>query len=85
MLISELIALAKVRSGKTMVKMSEEMGHNGHTRLTQINKGKLEPNTSELRYLAILANQDPQQVIAAYEKERHPALAWIWNGIASLQ
>lgn len=93
MLINELIALAKARSGKTMLEMSAEMGHNGHSRLTQINRGRLEPNTSELRYLALLAKVDPATVIAEYESEKHPALAWIWkmtvepmqNGFASLK
>lgn len=84
MSIKELIALAKARSGKTQLEMAAEMGHKNHSRITQLNTERLEPNTSELRYLAIQAKLDPAKVIAEYEREKHPALAWIWGAVEAL-
>lgn len=91
--IKELIALARIRSGKTQEAMAAEMGHSGKSRLSHIASGRLAANPSEVRYLALQAKLDPVQVQGELEAEKHPALAWVWkmtveplqNGFASLK
>lgn len=81
MQIAELIALAKVRSGKQQQTLADEMGHNNHTRISKIARGVLQPDASEIVYLAEAANMDPIKVLAQVESERHPELAAVWKRI----
>lgn len=81
---NELIAMAKVRSGKTQEEMGREMGHSGKTRLSKIAKGDLAANPSEIRYLAIQAKLDPVKVQGEIEAAKHPALAWVWESAVTL-
>ena len=79
MQIAELIALAKVRSGKTQKEMAEEMGHKVPTRISKLGTGRLSADASEIVYLASAAKMDPIRVLAEVESERHPELANIWR------
>lgn len=79
--IEELIALAKVRSGKNQTAMAEEMGHGSKHRLTKIAAGRLYADASELVYLATAAKLDPIKVLAEIESERHPELAGVWGNL----
>lgn len=79
MLNNELVALAKARSGKSQLQMAQDMGHNGHTRLSKIAKGQLEPDASEIIYLANAAKMEPIEVLADIESARHPELATVWK------
>jgi len=79
MLLKELIAIAKVRSGKTQEAMAEEMGHSGKSRLSNIAAGKLKADASEIIYLAQAAKMEPISVLAEIESERHPELAAVWR------
>lgn len=79
--IAELIALAKVRSGKTQTVMAQEMGHKVKTRISQIGSGRLKADASEIVYLAEAAKMPPIKVLAEIESERHPELAKIWTMI----
>ena len=76
---NELVALAKARSGKTQIEMASDMGHKGHTRLSNIAKGKLEADASEIVYLAQAAKMQPIEVLADIESQRHPELAAVWK------
>lgn len=79
MMIKELIAIAKVRSGKTQDAMANEMGHTGKSRLSNIAAGKLKADASEIVYLAQAAKMEPISVLAEIESERHPELASVWK------
>lgn len=79
MKISELIALAKVRSGKTQKDMAEEMGHPHPKRISKISTGQLEADASEILYLATEAKMQPIEVLADIESQRHPELAAVWR------
>ena len=81
MMNNELVALAKARSGKSQQEMANDMGHNGHTRLSKIAKGQLEPDASEIVYLASAANMEPIEVLADIESIRHPELAMVWESL----
>jgi DNA-binding XRE family transcriptional regulator len=78
MKIAELLAIAKIRSGKEQQQMAAEMGIDP-TRLTNIGKGKLKANASEVAYLAQQAQTDPLRAIADIETEREPKFAPIWQ------
>jgi hypothetical protein len=58
--------------------MAAEMGIDP-TRLTNIGKGKLKANASEVAYLAQQAQTDPLRAIADIETEREPKFAPIWQ------
>lgn len=77
--ISELIALAKVRSGKTQKVMAEEMGHKVTTRISKLGTGRLAADASEIIYLAQAAHMQPIEVLADIESQRHPELAQVWK------
>lgn len=79
MRIAELIALAKVRSGKTQIVMAEEMGHGTKHRLSNLASGRLYADASEIIYLAENANLPPIKTLAEIESERHPNLAHVWK------
>ena len=79
MQLAELIALAKIRSGKSQQSMAEEMGHNGKSRISKIGKGELTADASEIVYLANSAHMNPILVLAEIESERHPQLAGVWK------
>lgn len=79
MRIAELIALAKVRSGKTQIVLAEEMGHGSKHRLTHLAAGRLYADASEIVYLAEEANLPPIKTLAEIESERHPNLAHVWK------
>ena len=74
MRVAELIAIAKIRSGKEQQQMAAEMGVSA-SRLSAVSKGKLQPNASEIVYLAQQAQTDPLQAIADIETEREPKFA----------
>lgn len=77
--IAELIALAKVRSGKTQKVMAEEMGHKVKTRISKLGTGRLSADASEIIYLAQAAQMQPIEVLADIESQRHPELAAVWK------
>ncbi len=79
--IAELIALAKVRSGKTQKEMAEEMGHKVKTRISKLGTGRLKADASEIIYLAEAAKMPPIDVLAQIESERHPELAQVWQSL----
>lgn len=78
MTISELVALAAVRSKKTQREMAAEMGHNGATRLSRIAKGFLTPEADEIVYLAMEAHVPPVETLAEIAAAKNPKLAGIW-------
>lgn len=77
--IAELIALAKVRSGKTQKEMAEEMGYSNPQQVSKIATGIKAADASEIIYFAQAANMPPIEVLAAIESQRHPALAEVWR------
>lgn len=82
MRIAELIAIAKIRSGKEQQQMATEMAITA-SRLSAIAKGKLQPNASEVAYLAQQAQTDLLKAIADIESEREPKFAPIWAKLLS--
>lgn len=79
--IAELIALAKVRSGKTQKEMAQEMGYNHPNYVSKIATGAKAPDASEIIYFAEAANMPPIEVLAEIESKRHPELANFWRVI----
>ena len=83
MRIAELIAIAKIRSGKEQQQMAVEMGITA-SRLSAVAKGKLQPSASEIAYLAQQAHTDPLRAIADIESEREPKFAPIWASLLNI-
>ena len=83
MRIAELIAIAKIRSGKEQQQMAVEMGITA-SRLSAVAKGKLQPSASEIAYLAQQAHTDPLRAIADIESEREPKFAPIWESLLNI-
>lgn len=81
--VAELIAIAKIRSGKSQVQLAEEMGHADRTRLSKIASGRLKADASEIVYLAKEAKVDPIDKLAQIEGERNPVLANVWKGLST--
>ena len=81
MQIKELIALASIRSGRTRGRLSEEMGHKARSRLSKIATGVLQPDASEIVYLAQAARLPEIETLAEIETERHPELAEVWESV----
>lgn len=79
MKIAELIALAKVRSGKSQKEMAQEMGLNNPNIISKIATGTREATASEIAYFAVQANLDPLKTLGEIEAERNPELAWVWG------
>lgn len=77
--IAELIALAKVRSGKTQKEMAIDMGYNNPNQVSKLATGIKAPDASEIIYLAQTANMQPMEVLADIESQRHPELAQVWK------
>lgn len=77
--IAELIALAKVRSGKTQKAMAEEMGYNNPQQVSKLATGVKAADASEILYLAQAAKMEPISVLAEFEIQRHPELAAVWK------
>lgn len=83
MQIAELIAIAKVRSGKSQKDMAADLHHTHATRISKISKGEAAANASEIIYLAKAAKMDPIRVLAEIESERHPELASVWGELVT--
>ncbi len=81
MQIAELIALAKVRSGKSQKAMATEMGYTHAQQVSKLASGVKMANASEIIYLAEAAHMQPIKVLAEVEAERHPELAHVWKQI----
>ncbi len=81
MRITELIAIAKIRSGKEQQALAAEM-QISPSRLTNLAKGKLQPTASEIVYLAQQAQTEPIAVLADIEAERAPHFAATWKSVA---
>ena len=77
--IKELVALASIRSKKTQGKLGQEMGHKVKSRISKIASGLLQPDASEIVYLARAAKLPEIETLAAIEIERHPELAEVWR------
>lgn len=77
--IAELIAMAKIRSGKSQKVMAEEMGYNNANQVSKIATGVKAPDASEIIYLATAAKMPPIEVLADIESQRHPELAAVWK------
>ena len=74
----ELIAIARVRSGKEQRQLAAEMGISAD-RLSKIAKGKYQASASEIIYLATEAKTDAIRALADIEMEREPQLASAWT------
>lgn len=81
--IAELVAIAKVRSGKTQKEMANEMGYEHPAQVSKIATGVKAANASEIIYLAKAAKMDPIRVLAEIESERHPELAGVWGNLVT--
>jgi transcriptional regulator with XRE-family HTH domain len=79
MKIAELIALAKVRSGKSQKEMALDMGYSHPQQLSKIAAGVKAADASEIIYLATAAEMPPIEVLADFETQRHPELAAVWK------
>jgi len=77
--IAELVALAKVRSGKSQKEMALEMGYSNPAQMSKLASGMKAPDASEIVYLAQAAKMEPISVLAEIESERHPELAAVWK------
>ena len=77
MKIAELIAVAKIRSGKDQKELAAEMGISAD-RLSKIGKGKYQPSASEIVYLATEAKTDAVRALADIEMEREPRFTGAW-------
>jgi len=77
--IAELIALAKVRSGKSQKAMAEDMGYNNPNQVSKLATGIKAPDASEILYLAQAAKMEPITILAEFESQRHPELAAVWR------
>lgn len=82
MKIAELIAIAKIRSGKEQQQLAKEMGISA-SRLSNIAKGKNQATASEIVYLANEAKTDAVRALADIEMEREPRFAAAWNYVLS--
>ena len=82
MKIAELIAIAKIRSGKEQQQIAAEMGISA-SRLSNIAKGKNQATASEIVYLANEAQTDAMRALADIESEREPNFAPIWAKLLS--
>ncbi|GKT00009.1 hypothetical protein AVKW3434_11490 [Acidovorax sp. SUPP3434] len=78
MKIAELIAVAKIRSGKEQQQIAAEMGISA-SRLSNIAKGKNQATASEIVFLANEAKTNAVQALADIESEREPRLAGAWK------
>lgn len=79
--IAELIALSKVRSGKTQKEMAGELGLANANVISKISAGTRAADASEIIYFAETAKMNPIEVLAEVESERHPELAAMWERI----
>lgn len=77
--IAELIALAKVRSGKTQKEMAQDMGYSHPQQVSKLASGIKAADASEILYLAEAAHMQPIEVLAEFESQRHPELAAVWK------
>lgn len=50
--MNELVAIAKVRSGKNLKTMAKEMGHRHATRISKLSLKQAQPTPRELAYIA---------------------------------
>lgn len=83
MKIAELIAIAKIRSGKEQQQIAQEMGISA-SRLSNIAKGKNQATASEIVYLANVAKTDAVRALADIESEREPKFAPIWASLLNV-
>ncbi len=83
MQIAELIALAKVRSGKSQKEMAADMGYTHPQQVSKIAAGVKAADASEIIYFAQAAQMEPIDVLADFESERHPELAAVWKQVKS--
>lgn len=81
--IAELIALAKIRSGKSQKEMAADMGYTHAAQVSKIASGIKAPDASEIIYFATAAKMEPFKVLAEMESQRHPALATMWKSITN--
>jgi transcriptional regulator with XRE-family HTH domain len=80
MLISTLLDVAKMRSGKTYGQFADELGVD-RTRLSEWKSGKGRPSASEVAYFALEAGLDVLDTISAIEEEKKPTCARIWRRV----
>jgi hypothetical protein len=79
--ITELIAIASIRSGKNKGELAREMGHANQQRLSRISAGKTTAEASEIVYLAHEAKLPEVATLAEIEAERYPQLAQVWKDV----
>lgn len=77
--IAELIAMAKIRSGKTQKEMAADMGYSHPQQVSKLAAGIKAADASEILYLAEAAKMEPIEVLAEFESQRHPQLAEVWR------
>lgn len=76
---AELIALAAVRSKKTLKELAAELAHSDQTRLSAISSGRLAPRPHEIIALAREAALPELDTLAELEAQTNPKAAEIWQ------
>jgi hypothetical protein len=83
MLVTTLIDVAKMRSGKNYKVMAADLGVH-QARITEWKTGQVWPGTTEIAYFALEAGLDVMNTIAEIESEKKPTLSRIWERVGSL-
>jgi hypothetical protein len=77
--ITELIALASIRSGKTRGALSKEMGFAEQSKLSRIANGIKPPTASEIVYLAEQAQLPALETLVEMECQMEPQYSVVWR------
>jgi ribosome-binding protein aMBF1 (putative translation factor) len=80
MLVTTLVDVAKMRSGKSFGQLADELDM-PQSKLSEWKKGKVKPTASEIAYLAMEAGLDVLDTISAIEEEKKPTCAKIWRRV----
>jgi uncharacterized protein YjcR len=83
MLVTTLIDVAKMRSGKNYKVMASDLGVH-QARITEWKTGANWPGTTEIAYFALEAGLDVMNTIAEIEREKKPTLSRIWERVGVL-
>lgn len=75
---ANLIELAKIKSGKQLQEMAEEL-HIDKTRISRLKTGRLALNLTEGFYFSRLAGIPFEEVARELEKKRDPKTTEVWE------
>jgi ribosome-binding protein aMBF1 (putative translation factor) len=75
---ANLIELAKIKSGKQLQEMAEEL-HIDKTRISKLKSGRLSFNITEGFYFSKLAGIPFEEVARELEQKRDPETAVVWD------